>query len=312
MSFVTQNNGKINCSEVMPELEKYRNDEKGKNYEDRTTKSKIFNRFSGTYFSPTFIKGFTECPARTFISNCLPRKSSPVANFGSCTHKAFEEIVKNKCWNNQNQINEIVENITTDFGISNTDKNTLTNKYIPNFINGVDYLDNGKPFPWDECKCFPETFYSADLNIFDIDLGSCYTLMDRIDIRDEGIFVIDYKTGRAPYNSVVKANFVNDYLNQMICYYWMIKKQFGIAPRVFAYLPDNNSYIEFPVSSLKNQSMFVETILNYYKDIKEQRENCEFEERINKWCKYCPIAKVCHKYNNVTGDSKISFDLNKI
>lgn len=311
-TFVEQKGNKIKCDHIFTRLEELYKEEVDKPYEERSTKSKIFNRFSGNYFSPTFVKSFMQCPAKAFISNCMPKETSEILNFGSCTHKVFENIIKEGCWSDEKKCFDIAETEANNYSIIDSNRKILKETYLPNFLNSNDYLNKNKKFPWDDVQCFTESFYKADLSIFDVPLGSCFTLMDRLDIRDEGIFVIDYKTGKAPFNSRKMSDFIDSYINQMTCYYWMIEKQFGIKPRCFAYLPDNNTYVEFNVQSLKTQSMFVEEVLEYYKDVKSQREAFEFEERVNKYCKYCPICGKCNAFSKLDNDGKIDIDLNKL
>lgn len=311
--FVTQDGHKILFGNIFDRLEVLRDREKGKPYEERTKKSKIFNRFSGGYFSPTFVKSFEQCPANSFLSSCFPRSVSETMNFGSCVHKVFERIVKEKVWTNKDICDKIIEEELINYEIKQkNNKALLRERYINNFLNMKDYLDESKPFPWDDVQMFPEMFYTDDISIFDVPLGSCYNLMDRVDIRDEGVFVLDYKTGITPYNEKKKAEFIERYLDQMICYSWMIHKKYGIKPRIFAYIPHDGSYIEFPINSLRSQSIFVEKVINYYKDIKTQREKGYFEERPNIWCKYCPIAGVCNAFSGLNNTGPISIDLNKL
>lgn len=312
--YVLQDGFSILTEDIFKRLEELRNAEADiEDYEKRTSRSKIFNRFSGEYFSPTFVKSFSNCPAQSFINSCIPRTSSEIMNFGSCTHKVFERIVKEKLWGDEAKCKAIAEEELINFEIKQPNNMALLReRYLPNFLNAKDYLDPSKPFDYDKIQMFPEQFFKADLSIFDVPLGSCFNLMDRLDIREEGIFVIDYKTGVPPFNQEKKAEFIDSYLHQMICYAWMIEKQYGVKARVFAFIPHDGSYIEFPVQSLKNQSIFVEKIVEYYKDIRQQRDHFYFEERPNNYCKYCYIKDICNKKNNQNNSIKVPLDLNNI
>lgn len=312
-SFITQVGEGFECKEIFEILEKLRNAEKDKEYEERSNKSKIFNRFSGTYFSPTFVKGFSECPARFFINSCTPRKTNEVTNLGSCTHKVFERIVREKTYYDEEKSFAIVREEAANFNISPPNQKLLEERYTFNFLNAEDYCHPGEPFPWDRVEMFPEQFFKDDLSVFGIPLGPCFTLMDRLDIRDEGIFIIDYKTGSAPRNSERYAEFVASYTNQFIVYNWQIEKQYGIpATGAFAFLPDNNHNVEMPIHSLKLQSMMVEDIIKHYESIKEQREKLYFRENVNKYCKYCSIKDICNAFNKKNDRVVLPFDLSII
>lgn len=311
--FISQSGNYIYCSDIFKRLEELRDIEIDKDYEEKSAKSKIFNRFSGGYFSPTFVKSFMQCPAQTFINSCIPRSSSEILNFGSCVHKVFERIVREKIWDDKKRCLIVADEEINNFNVKAPNNiNLLKTRYIDNFLSAKDYVDESKPFDYDKVQMFPEEFFKDDLSVFDVPLGSCFNLMDRVDVRDEGIFVIDYKTGVPPFNAQKKEEFISSYINQMICYSWMIEKKYGVKPRVFAFIPYDGSYIEFPVKSLKSQSIFVENIINYYKEIKEMRSVPRFEQRINEYCKYCYIKDICNRKNNIHNDVNIRLDLNKI
>lgn len=310
---VTQRGNGIEVGDIFKTLKELRDAEKEFEYTKRTNKSKIFNRFSGAYFSPTFVKGFIDCPAKTFLSSCFPRTFNPIANFGSCSHKVFERIVVDEVQLDIERCLEIADEEIKNFSITGSNIKVLKEKYIPNLVNSADYLNNSKSLDWKNIEMFSEYFYKSEITALGVPLGPCYTLIDRLDIRDEGIFVFDYKTGPAPYNSQKLAEFIESYTDQMIVYSWQIEQQYGVKPKsVFAYIVDNNSYVEFPVKSLKLQSMLVEKILRYYKEIKEQRGNGYFEQRVNQYCKYCPIKDICNQYNKTDNDIQIKLDLTKI
>ncbi len=307
--FINQTENKeIEIEDLRKYLVELKEKEKDLEYEKRSNRSKIINSFNTGYFSPTFIKSFAQCPARCFYNKAIEEEKMQVTNVGSAVHKVCEDIVKDSCFYDKKKIDEIISKNYDDFSIDkmNQSKIKVYYDYINNFLKYDDYL--GGKMNWGKVQSFPELFLKDEnLRVMDVDLGACYTLIDRLDIRPEGIYIIDYKTGRM---TETKMEFISNYISQAIAYSWIVEVKYGqkVSGVYFHTLEDNN-YIKMPVDDLIYQSMFIDDILKFYEDIKDQNRRKVFDERVNKYCRYCILKDKCNAYNSTNNAIKIDIKL---
>lgn len=305
MEVIVKQNGygiEINEAMTLFKLEKEKN--KDVPYEERTLAHKLANRFSGGYWSPTFIKSWDSCPAKCFLESMMPREESLYANIGSCTHKIYENFVKEGVLSlDNNKIVKITEKEIDNFNTRSSESDI--HNYVNSFCKMRDY-NNEKLFDWENVESYPEAFYKDEITMFDCYLGPLYCLIDRIDIREDGIYIVDYKTGNPKWFN--KDTFVDLYTNQFIAYKWIIEKKYGFPIKgAYAYLPSFNKHIEMPVNSMENQSRLVEQVLIHYDNIKQQNNDGVYKEIPGTNCRYCKFKNKCNANNKTDVKDEIKF-----
>ena len=288
-------------------LKDLRDAESNIDYTQRSRISKIYNRFSGKYWSPTHVKGFLDCPARCFGSSFIERKAQPYANLGSAIHEIYELIVSGGYWYDKNKCIEIMEDTIKKYELEEKDANLVRTKYLPNFMNYTDYKDNSKKFDWinkEDIQCFTEQFNKCDdFVIFDINLGSTYVLIDRIDVRSDGVYIIDYKSGYMKDRD----HLINSYTDQLISYKWVVEKLYGIeVVGTLLYVPFNDIYVELPSNSLSLQSKLVEKVSRYYEEAARSSETFSFRASKNSNCNYCEFKEFCPQFNGDATNEKFN------
>lgn len=275
-------------------LKKLREDFKENQFDEKPLLSRLYNKFSGEYFSPTFLKSFIQCPMKCFLNYFDKKETTPILNLGSATHKVYERIVGEKALTKSAQ-EAIANEEFKNFNLTPSQKSTYV-KYINNFIK-FDNYDGIKLFSRDDIKYFPEYHMNEkNLNILNCDLGACYTLLDRLDIKESKreINIVDYKTGRISDIGHI----VESYTDQFITYYWLTSINFpGFDVNSYIYLPENNSFVKVDTEDIEKQSRYIDKIYDFYDFIHDCREKNIFPAITNEYCKYCSQSERCNAYN---------------
>ena len=254
----------------------------------------ILNSTSGNYISPTSMKSFESCPAGYLYNKLIEDKAGTATSVGTSVHSIFCEFYNSNDRSIEN-INKITEKIIKEDG------QTLKEKDIKNYINGYleagDYL--GGKMNHEGLICSNEFFIKTDCKPLGVSLQvPIYTLIDRIDIRENGIYIIDYKTGWGNPNPYLLGE--NGYLPQMIFYKWAVESEFDQKiNNAYLCLPGadfNNKYVEMNVNSLVEQSKVIEKCLYHTEHIRKTRENKIFEESLMRYCNSCNFKMRCNKY----------------
>lgn len=274
-------NGKLHCKEMFDKLieikEEY--EKNGIELERNHKIKKMINRFSGGYISPSMIKAHNNCPASTILNNLVPESKSIYLTVGTMFHSIFEDFYnlngEERTWENMQRIKqEYIEK-------ENLQENVKGYSMIENYINGYrgikDYLNEEKFLDHKNLSCEHEVFIKGNFKPLGVELPKpMYCSIDRVDIRDSGIYLFDYKTGTYFSPSCFT---LDGYLPQMISYKWASEFEYGEKIQS-AYLitPGTNiKYREMDVYSLVNQSIFIERILEYCKEIDKVTESREYE-----------------------------------
>ncbi len=221
--------------------------------------------------TPTSLKTLLTCPRKYYFSKILDIEDNSEAelNFGSIFHDAIEEIVKNKDNINSSDeyYNELMNQIYLRFN---------TKKEI--FEVRTKWEDSIKEF----CKNdFEKMKYSNQivekwLNNFEIDNIPLSAKIDRIDLNETSITLIDYKTGKI--DNVLKDKF--DF--QLTFYYLWAKKNYPNKKIITAYYNMQEAkFIEVSpkIDELKEAISNITTYATQTEDIKN--------------CKYCIYKEGC-------------------
>lgn len=259
----------------------------------------ILNRTSGNYIAPTSMKSFDQSPG-DYLYDMLTREEKGTATYnGTSWHNIMdkfytlpqEERTEEKLW----ALTE--EQIVLD---EHDEENAeLIRFFTKGYIEAPDYLVPEKRAIdlASEIEVSPEYFakpaydkesgVDASIKPLGVTLNipggtestpeqysiPVYNLIDRVDIRDGQLYIIDYKTG-APGDPTEYTMGINGYLPQMIYYKWSIEALYGQeVAGVYIMVPGAESqemkFAKMNVNSLVNQSKVVEKSIEHLKSVNE-------------------------------------------
>lgn len=256
------------------------------NSKHKTSKSYIGNgygspiqsmlaRFSGDYFSPSFMKSYVTNPALNFASNFFNEGANDATAIGSTYHKIMEEYYKlppeqrtrSKLWELELQY------LGPDQDKSKVDE------YVAGYIDIKDYLHPRKELDDTKLQCVTEHRGRAN-NLY---VKSCgYTIpcavsyvADRVDTRDGEYIILDYKTGH-PKDSAVT---FDGYLGSMLLYKWAMEQELNCTiTKGFLICPGNTAskkYLELDYSK-ENEEKMIENIDMFYKNFMKDNRSREY------------------------------------
>ena len=227
----------------------------------------ILNRFSGNYFSASFLKSYEVNPAGCFYSMLCEDEPSTAASIGSTFHKIMELWYKS----HDRSIENLWSIYEKEVVLGQEEK---VKEYIDGYLETPDYLTN-KEFNHRDLICRCEVNGKEDIYIpdFGITLPTCAFVIDRIDFRDKKTYIIDYKTG-----SVTKNNLTFDgNLGQMIIYKWAIEQKFNREIKdVYICAPGNKKYLKCDCS-LENQKILIDNIQEFFNKFREDNSRRIYE-----------------------------------
>ena len=108
--------------------------------------------------------------------------------------------------------------------------------------------------------------------------------IDRIDIKDEKLFVIDYKSGKIPKVTAKSLSATTDFQLQ---FYTFLASSLGDVENAYFYDLSNAKLIDEPFFKEK-----MNLLGTYLESIKDKNQNFTMVEDIKK-CHYCPYIKIC-------------------
>lgn len=260
-------------------LKKYNNQHKTKNlsiYQGYGSNlQSLLNRYSGDYFSPSFMKGYTANPALNLMQNFFTEQANDATAIGTAFHKVLEdyynlpgeERVRDRLWE--------LESGALREGMDKS----LLDEYISGYYDIKDYLHPRSPLDDKNLKCVTEHRGRAN-NLYAKSIG--YTVpcavsyvADRIDYRDNDVIILDYKTGH-PSDSA--ATF-DGYLGSMILYKWAMEQELNTTiTKGYLICPGNTpskKYIALDYSR-ENEEKMAEMIDRFYKNFMRDNRSREY------------------------------------
>ena len=222
----------------------------------------VINRFSGNYFSASFLKSYETNPATCFYSMFCEDEANAATAIGSTVHKILEDYYNLP--RSERTLDKLLE-IKNKNILEGQDAEKITN-YIEGYASTNDYLTGNAMNDAElECKCELSGRNKIYVKDFNLHLPTCAYVIDRIDFRDDKIYIIDYKTG-----SVTNKNLTFDgNLGQMILYKWAIEDLYKKPVEdVYICAPGNKQYMKVDCSK-ENQEKLIEQINNFFTKFKE-------------------------------------------
>lgn len=298
-SMLYQENGVINATQLYKDIE-----DSVKSLKEKLNKEKldrvnplqhILNSTSGNYIAPTSMKSFQLCPASYLYSKLVTQKTGSATSVGSTFHNIMEKWYISEDRSTEN-IYKIMEQLIEED--KQFDQAADIKLYVDGYLNSNDYIGGGK-IDHKNLSCSSEVFIKPIIKPLGVDLGvPLYIKIDRIDVREDGIHVIDYKTGIGdPIPYLLGAG---GYLPQMIFYKWGVEAEYG-QPIKGAYLAlpgasDPYKYTKMNVDSLVEQSKVVESVFYHLESARSIRESKQFPTKVMRYCNSCQLKMMCETY----------------
>lgn len=229
---------------------------------------KILNRYAATYFSPSFMKNYTTNPALSLMSQFFKESKSAATYTGKVFHTILERYY-NLDERSRDKIYEIAEEEITD----GVDVENLYS-YLDGFIESGDYLTNQEMD--DNIECLTEKYGRTKIYLeeFDYELPCPVSfIIDRLDMRPEGNYIVDYKTGSVDKRTGKVRSYVpgfDGYLGSMLLYKWAAEQEFGLKiDGGYLLIPaaKGNKFVELDFSK-ERQEEFIKQIDDFYKQFK--------------------------------------------
>ena len=306
-SKIFQKNGTIDAIQLFKDIEIFITDQQknlplGTRLDRGHPLQSILNKTSGNYISSTAMHSFEMCPASYLYSKLVKERTGYATSVGRTFHTIMEKFYNtNPKGRTKERIYEVMEETIIEDEQQDSAKDVKA--YVDGYWNADDYL--GGKMDHEALICSNEVFIKPTINPLGINLGvPVYELLDRIDIREDGIYTVDYKTGFGdpnPYNLGE-----HGYLPQMILSKWAIEAEYGQElKKAFLCLPGAASascnYVEMNVNSLVEQSKVVENIHSYIKYAKSIRESKQFPAKLMRYCVSCQMKTFCSVFIKAKG-----------
>lgn len=222
----------------------------------------ILNRYSGDYFSPSFLKSYTTNPAGCFYSMFCEDDVSAASSIGTTFHSIMETFFK-EGERTPERLAQLCEEQSLE---GQFDK---IKEYANGFLSTKDYLND--PNYMEPLKCLCETRGRDKLyvNSLGVTTPTCSYVIDRVDYREDGIYIVDYKTGKV---SAKNATFEGN-LAQMIIYKWAAESYYNEKIKgVYICDPGSSLYRECDCG-LENEKLLWEHIMKFFDQLnKDNRQ----------------------------------------
>lgn len=231
----------------------------------------MVNRFSGDYFSPSFMKNYMANPAMCLFSNLFTEQVNDATAIGTTFHKVMEEYYKQPAETRQrDQLFDLKQQYMPEG--QNEEK---LDEYIKGYYDIDDYL--GGQLDDTKLKCQTERYGRTRIYIKKYD----YTLpcdvsyiADRIDFREEGNYILDYKTGHPRPSAAT----FDGFLGSMLLYKWAVEQELGIDVNgAYLIAPGNkDKYIELDFSE-ENEKKMIDMIELFYRQFNRDTKNRTYQ-----------------------------------
>lgn len=237
----------------------------------------LLNRFSGDYFSPSFMKGYKTNPALNLMANFFEEGANDATAVGTAFHSVLEQYYllpgderdRNKLWT-------IEESVLLDH--PGMDRTKL-DEYITGYIDTKDYLHPRTALDDKTLKCVTEhkgrieNLYARSIG-YTVPCAVSY-IADRIDYREDDVVILDYKTGHPDKSAAT----FDGYLGSMILYKWAMENELNTnITKGYLICPGNsasNKYLPLDYSE-ENEKKFADQIDRFYKNFMRDIRSREY------------------------------------
>jgi hypothetical protein len=235
----------------------------------------LWNRYSGDYFSPSFMKGYVSNPALNLMQNFFTEQVNDATAIGTTFHKILEDYYNLPP--EERQRRKLYDLEMANLG-EGQDKSIL-DEYINGYFDIKDYLHPRSEL--DDTKLECSTEHRGRCVIHVSSMG--YTLpcavsyvADRIDYRGKDVIILDYKTGHPTEEAVT----FDGYLGSMILYKWAMEQELNTKiTKGYLICPGNTpskKYMQLDYST-ENEKILVDMVDKFYRNFMRDNRSRIYE-----------------------------------
>lgn len=235
----------------------------------------LINRYSGDYFSPSFMKGYKTNSALNLMQNFFIEQANDATAIGTAFHKVLEDYYNLP---GEERVREKLWELEAGALQPGMDK-TILDEYLTGYVDIKDYLHPRSELDDKNLKCVTEHRGRANLYVKRLDYNlpcAISFVADRIDYRDDDVIILDYKTGH-PKDSAVS---FDGYLGSMILYKWAMEQELNTEiTKGYLICPGNTAskkYLQLDYSR-ENEEKMAEQIDRFYRGFMRDNRSREYE-----------------------------------
>lgn len=245
---------------------------------DDVTKIPHSHSLNREHYSPSFINGWLSCPAKqVFLSLTDKDTSSSAMKIGADVHRILEGRYSDKT------------DLKPDELLTDEEQNEVA-EYIKAYDSIPDYNPSAK-----NVKHYTEIKLESKVKPLGYELDiPLKGFVDRLDISNSGVFVIDYKTSTRDFSSC-------KYLDQMTIYKWLVEEVYSTEVKdcyVASLYRDKPRYIREKITDV-SQSKLIDKIINVDSQVLKASDTGEYEKRRGFACRYCPFKDICENTDEI-------------
>ncbi len=234
-----------------------------------------------TYFSFTQFKTFESCPYKYRFSYLLkiPTPGKAIFSYGSTIHNTLEKFLKSKTTDLKELIKIYEQEWINDWYETKKQKQ----EYFESGKKSLElFLKDFKQFKPEVLLINEKPALEQSFNL-KIANTSIYGKIDRIDVLDDGVEIIDYKTGKA------KEKLDSNDKKQLLIYQLAAKEVLGLNPvRLTYYYTDKGQKLHFLGSDAEMEKE-KQDLTELISEIKKS----DFKPSPGWQCKFCDFKDIC-------------------
>lgn len=235
----------------------------------------LLNRYSGDYFSPSFMKNYQTNPALSLMQNFFTEQANDATAIGTTFHAILEDYYKlPKEERQRDKLWELEQKHLTE----GQDK-AILDEYINGYIETKDYLHPRSALDDTTLDCVTEhrgrieNLHAKSID-YTVPCAVSY-VADRIDYRGDDVIILDYKTGHPADSSAT----FDGYLGSMILYKWAMEQELNTTiTKGYLICPGNSAskkYLALDYSR-ENEEKMAEKIDRFYKSFMRDNRSREY------------------------------------
>lgn len=305
-SQVCQENGQLDATDLYRDIEAFCEQDRAALQVERLDRKHplqhVLNSTSGGYVAPTSMKSFEMCPAGYLMNKLAPEPVHGATSVGHVFHSVMERFYNLKQEDRDPaMMTAIAMEELEGSGLDQSERD-LVSFYVKGYELSGDYL--GGPMDHKGLQCVTEHFVRTSISPLGVHIDApVYLVMDRLDVRPEGMFVIDYKTGgKGDAREFLLGE--HGYLPQMIFYKWGVESEFQQrCAGVYLSVPgaDTTPWVAMNVHSLVMQSKVVERTLKHLERVRKTRDCKRFDTTLMRYCNSCMMRDMCGEWQKERG-----------
>lgn len=228
----------------------------------------------GEHYSPSFIKAWCNCPAKIAFGVLCGSEKSDAMKIGSSVHRILESKYSDA------NTSKVVEEERAACGELFSSVENYLNSY--NTIEPYDGFDESSDF-------FTEREIVSEVKPLGVTLpAKLKGFVDRIDIGNNGVFVVDYKTSS-------KKPSKNNHTDQLIIYKWLVEESLGIGVNgcyIASIRKEKSEYIKSDIT-LVAQSKLIDKIFETDEEVRKSIDSGLYAKKPSNLCNFCPAREYC-------------------